>query len=87
MLSAVAVLVVLLTPAVGLVALLLAGCGFQLRGSAMLPFNTLYVDAPSSSLFATQLRRTFAVPRQARRNRRHHLVWQMLAHRQRTRLE
>ena len=36
---------------------LLAGCGFQLRGSATLPFNTLYVEAPAASLFATQLRR------------------------------
>jgi LPS-assembly lipoprotein len=35
----------------------LANCGFQLRGSATLPFNTLYVEAPASSLFATQLRR------------------------------
>ena len=35
----------------------LSSCGFQLRGSATLPFNTLYVEAPRSSLFATQLRR------------------------------
>lgn len=40
-----------------LAALLIAGCGFQLRGSATLPFNTLYVEAPAASLFATQLRR------------------------------
>src|SRR5688572_14076363 len=38
-------------------ALLLSGCGFHLRGSATLPFNTLYVEAPRASLFATQLRR------------------------------
>jgi LPS-assembly lipoprotein len=38
-------------------ALLLAGCGFQLRGAATLPFDTLYVQAPQSSLFANQLRR------------------------------
>lgn len=38
-------------------ALLLSGCGFQLRGAATLPFDTLYVQAPQSSLFATQLRR------------------------------
>src|SRR5918992_5144239 len=38
-------------------ALLLASCGFHLRGSATLPFNTLYVDAPPGSVFATQLRR------------------------------
>ena len=37
--------------------LLLAGCGFQLRGAATLPFDTLYVQAPASSQFAVQLRR------------------------------
>ena len=40
-----------------LCALLLAGCGFQLRGGANLPFETLYLQAPQSSLFALQLRR------------------------------
>jgi len=34
-----------------------ASCGFHPRGSATLPFSTLYVEAPRSSLFATQLRR------------------------------
>ena len=38
-------------------ALLLAGCGFQLRGTATLPFNTLYVEAPQASFFVNQLRR------------------------------
>jgi len=38
-------------------ALLLAACGFQLRGSATLPFSTLYVQAPPTSQFATDLRR------------------------------
>lgn len=38
-------------------ALLLAGCGFQLRGTASLPFETLYVQAPTGSQFATQFRR------------------------------
>jgi len=37
--------------------LILAGCGFQLRGSATLPFDTLYVQAPVGSQFGTQLRR------------------------------
>jgi LPS-assembly lipoprotein len=37
--------------------LAVASCGFQLRGAATLPFNTVYVEAPASSLFATQLRR------------------------------
>ncbi len=40
-----------------LCALLLAGCGFQLRGGANLPFETLYLQAPQSSLVALQLRR------------------------------
>ncbi len=33
-----------------LVALLLAGCGFQLRGSVNLPFDTLYVPNASSGI-------------------------------------
>jgi LPS-assembly lipoprotein len=37
--------------------LALSGCGFQLRGVANLPFETLYVAAPPTSTFATQLRR------------------------------
>jgi LPS-assembly lipoprotein len=44
----------------------LAGCGFQLRGSAMLPFNTLYVEAPAASHFANQLRRTIGYGSQTR---------------------
>ena len=43
--------------ALALLALALAGCGFQPRGSAALPFNTLYVEAPNAAQFATQLRR------------------------------
>jgi LPS-assembly lipoprotein len=38
-------------------AVLLSACGFKLRGDATLPFDTLYVEAPVGSLFATQLRR------------------------------
>jgi LPS-assembly lipoprotein len=49
-----------------LAAVLLAGCGFHLRGSATLPFNTLYVDAPAASLFATQLRRVIGSGSQTR---------------------
>jgi LPS-assembly lipoprotein len=37
--------------------LLLSACGFQLRGTAALPFSTLYVQAPPTSQFATELRR------------------------------
>ena len=40
--------------------LLLAGCGFQLRGAANLPFDTLYVQAPVGSQFAVQFRRVVA---------------------------
>jgi LPS-assembly lipoprotein len=49
-----------------LAALLLAGCGFHLRGAAMLPFNTLYVDASPASVFATQLRRVIGAGSQTR---------------------
>jgi LPS-assembly lipoprotein len=41
-------------------ALLLAGCGFQLRGAANLPFETLYVQAPAGSQFAAQFQRVVA---------------------------
>lgn len=37
--------------------LLIAGCGFQLRGAASLPFDTLYVQAPVGSQFAQQFKR------------------------------
>ena len=40
-----------------LVASVLGACGFQLRGTATLPFSTLYVQAPPTSQFATELRR------------------------------
>lgn len=39
-------------------AFLLAGCGFQLRGAATLPFGSLYVQAAPTSQFAVQLKRT-----------------------------
>jgi LPS-assembly lipoprotein len=39
-------------------ALLLSACGFQLRGAAPMPFNSLYVQAASTSQLASQLRRT-----------------------------
>lgn len=41
-------------------AMLLASCGFQLRGAANLPFETLYVQAPAGSQFAAQFRRVVA---------------------------
>lgn len=40
--------------------LLIAGCGFQLRGAATLPFETLYVQAPAGSQFAQQFKRVIA---------------------------
>ena len=44
----------------------LTGCGFHLRGSATLPFNTLYVDAPPASVFAIQLRRVIGAGSETR---------------------
>ncbi|HEY7743063.1 MAG TPA: LPS assembly lipoprotein LptE [Burkholderiales bacterium] len=41
--------------------LLLAACGFELRGTATLPFNSMYVQAAPTSLLATQLKRTVLV--------------------------
>ncbi len=38
-------------------ALLLSACGFQLRGTGQLPFTTMYLQAPSTSSFAAQLKR------------------------------
>jgi len=40
-----------------LLALLLGGCGFQLRGTATLPFDTLFVQAAPTSQFANQFKR------------------------------
>jgi LPS-assembly lipoprotein len=41
-------------------AVLLAGCGFQLRGESQLPFPSAYVEATSASLLAPGLRQTLA---------------------------
>ena len=41
-----------------LAAVALAGCGFQLRGSAQLPFSTLYLQAASTSALAHEIRRS-----------------------------
>jgi LPS-assembly lipoprotein len=38
-------------------ALLLGACGFQLRGAANLPYETLHVAAPNSSSLAIELKR------------------------------
>lgn len=37
--------------------LVLGGCGFHLRGAADLPFTSLYIQAPPTSLFAVQFKR------------------------------
>jgi LPS-assembly lipoprotein len=41
-------------------AALLGACGFQLRGAANLPYDTLHVAAPRSSAFAIEFRRAIA---------------------------
>jgi LPS-assembly lipoprotein len=46
--------------------MVLAGCGFQLRGTAALPFDSVYVQAPQASQFATQFRRAVASGSQTR---------------------
>jgi len=51
-------IIALRAPLIALAAtVLLAGCGFQPRGAAVLPFETLHIQAAPTSLFATQLRR------------------------------
>jgi LPS-assembly lipoprotein len=47
-------------------ALLLTACGFHLRGTATLPFATVYVDASPASVFATQLRRVIGAGSETR---------------------
>jgi len=38
----------------------LGGCGFQLRGEALLPFTAAYVEAPEASNVAAALRRSLS---------------------------
>lgn len=40
------------------IVLMLGACGFQLRGSADLPYDTLHVAAPNTSAFASEIRRS-----------------------------
>lgn len=47
----------LLLPAVALLLALLAGCGFQLRGSYSLPYESLYLAMPDYSVIGADLRR------------------------------
>src|ERR1035437_8442473 len=43
--------------AIVVLGLVTAACGFQLRGQAKLPFETLYIDIPDSSPLGTELKR------------------------------
>jgi LPS-assembly lipoprotein len=43
--------------AAGIAAILLAGCGFHLRGQASYQFRSIHVNAPGASSFAADLKR------------------------------
>lgn len=43
----------------------LAGCGFHLRGEAVMPFESIYVQAPAASPLTTQLKRAVTSGSQA----------------------
>jgi LPS-assembly lipoprotein len=43
--------------------LLLPGCGFKPRGAAELPFSVVFLQAPSASAFASELRRSLRANR------------------------
>ncbi len=61
--------------------LLVAACGFQLRGTAQFPFNTLYVQAAPTSQFAVQLKRAVqaaSVTRIAERPEQAEVILQIL---------
>ena len=47
-------------------ALLLNACGFQLRGTANLPYETLHVAAPNTSAVANEIRRSVAASSKTR---------------------
>lgn len=49
-----------------LAGLTLAGCGFQLRGSAQLPFSTLNIGLPESSSLRADMARTITSSSQTR---------------------
>ena len=48
-------------PLVVLLSLLLAACGFHLRLKTDLPFSSLFIESPSYSQFATDLKRAIRV--------------------------
>ncbi len=47
-------------------ALLLNACGFQLRGTTNLPYETLHVAAPNTSAVANEIRRSIAASSKTR---------------------
>lgn len=49
-----------------LLCFLVAGCGFQLRGSAQLPFSTLNIALPESSALRAEMARTITSSSQTR---------------------
>lgn len=52
--------------AIGALGLLLTACGFQLRGQATLPFETIYVDIPLTSPVGTELKRNIVAGTRAK---------------------
>src|SRR3954463_12264574 len=46
-----------LTAAIIVVAVILASCGFQLRGQAAIPYKTLFIETSGYSQFANDLER------------------------------
>jgi LPS-assembly lipoprotein len=49
-----------------LIAMTLSACGFQLRGQAAIPFQTVHVEAPGFSAFANDLERAIRSGSKAR---------------------
>jgi outer membrane lipopolysaccharide assembly protein LptE/RlpB len=58
------------SPLAAFVLALLVGCGFQLRGSYSLPFDSLYLAVPDHSVLGAQLRRTIRAAGTTRLGRR-----------------
>ncbi len=56
----------LLLPCLLLLSLLLAACGFQLRGSFTLPYDTLYIALPKANALRATLKRNIEASTQTR---------------------
>jgi len=54
------------TISAALLAALIAGCGFHLRGQALLPFESIYIQSGGPSAFASQLARAVRASSQTR---------------------